>query len=648
MKTTLTANNCRVCLKLASDDPDVLDSPHINLLLKKLNISNEDLPRKICFDCSNFLDELQKFNEKCKNTERVLEELRHQATIMPSVTVDIKEELVEEDDADEPPGDFDRDFTEPETTMESVKEEKVENKIETLEPKVDLQVKKKRKLVDCDGYDFDALETYLLENNIKPGPLEQVVLRFKSPKDRSRLPKNIDKTVYEFDKRYKCEYCNKVIKGGQLSGIEILNSHVRRYHSKSKIVSRNCPDCGSNFTSKVAEENHYEVTQCRGGEKYTTRDMATCSYCDLICPFNKNGIERLKNHFITRHSSVASFECPCCSFITINIEQLRAHYTMRKHTKDLALCRPLQCNFCTFSCCLAANMFLHVQNFHLTALDQLPQCVCGSVELCDDLLLQHLLLRCTVAEKYLALPFKRLLILRDASIPKTIIQKTKCQVCDKEVALKNINKHLLSHEQTVTDQYICDLCGRSYRKKLNLRIHLRKLHLNNLFFTCKFCQREFRDWSTMNYHIKTVHDNSLLVHTCDVCGKRYASLYRLDEHKTLHTKLKPFPCSQCNLSFRKRKQLQFHMSVHTNIRKLVCTVCGKTFKDKKALKQHLRTHEDRAFTCPVCEMTFTVGHTLRIHVTSKHPDFPMPPPGTALRNVDLRKFLPISSLGEFK
>lgn len=69
-----------------------------------------------------------------------------------------------------------------------------------------------------------------------------------------------------------------------------------------------------------------------------------------------------------------------------------------------------------------------------------------------------------------------------------------------------------------------------------------------------------------------------------------------------------------------------------------CQVCQKEFKNLKLLRQHKKSHEPNSYICPVCPMSFSVSHTLRGHVSKKHPTYPMPPVGTQLRNIDINEY----------
>lgn len=647
MESIISSECCRICLKLCPDDSEAANNEHIHLLAGRITLRDDDLPQKICIDCENFLARIHAFYKVCENTELLLQSL----TIKTEECFEDKEGIISE-------------VLIPEPQLEAVKEQVEHKPKQRPKPKKNgkKSTKKKKEIVkkknearvteiEAGDYDFEAFEKYLADNCESPGPLELQLLAFKTCQDRSNLPPNEDDNTYEFDQRYECDYCNETVMGRNISGIDTLNYHVTKYHSTLDIVNRHCGNCGAIFTSQVAFDYHQRTSPtCANGIKFSPKEMMTCSFCDYTKAYTKNGGESMRKHIFSQHSTMPNFQCPACTFVAGTIDQLRAHYSMRQHPKDLPLCRPLPCDFCAFSCCLEQNMQWHVNYCHATQIDQLPLCPCGVTQFCSELLLQHILFRCQVAEEHLRIPFKTLLIPRNVAVKKptkSVLKQVQCPVCNLTIAQRVLTKHMVSHPSSDGGAYICDLCGRFYQKKLNLKLHMRKIHIQNLFFACKYCERKFHDWSAMSYHLKTTHDNSLLTHTCDICGKRYEGLHRLEEHRSVHTNERPHECYVCGLKFRHKRQLTIHRTVHSTERPLTCSVCNKSFKSNKALRQHALTHGNRAYRCPVCKVTFTVGHTLRNHIESRHPEFPMPPRGTPLRNVDLRKYVPTSDMSEF-
>ena len=150
--------------------------------------------------------------------------------------------------------------------------------------------------------------------------------------------------------------------------------------------------------------------------------------------------------------------------------------------------------------------------------------------------------------------------------------KIKCEKCPKAFNNKeNLKNHMISHSSKGII-YICDLCGKLFKKGLSLFKH-KKLHNRSGTYTCKTCNQQFNSMDRLRQHAKN-HD---------INGKE-------------------FSCGHCNKTFNARRNLNNHMLVHTDVKSFVCEQCGKAFRLKQQLKSHVMQHNnDRPHACPVCD-----------------------------------------------
>lgn len=130
-------------------------------------------------------------------------------------------------------------------------------------------------------------------------------------------------------------------------------------------------------------------------------------------------------------------------------------------------------------------------------------------------------------------------------------------------------------------QYFCSECGKYFRKRNSIRVH-------------------------MMQHKK--EGNRI---KCDQCEKTYTQLGVLSMHKKLcHSAPEDIPaytCSHCHKTYKKKSLLQRHIrSVHEQRRPIACTMCEKRFVDRTDMKAHFkRMHSgrkiERPFKCTLCK-----------------------------------------------
>ena len=83
-------------------------------------------------------------------------------------------------------------------------------------------------------------------------------------------------------------------------------------------------------------------------------------------------------------------------------------------------------------------------------------------------------------------------------------------------------------------------------------------------------------------------------HACDVCGRKFMKKSNMRNHlSTVHGVgfVNIFPCDSCPKIFKHKSVLKSHLAViHGvgDVKRFECDVCSKVFKEKSKLARHVR------------------------------------------------------------
>jgi len=209
----------------------------------------------------------------------------------------------------------------------------------------------------------------------------------------------------------------------------------------------------------------------------------------------------------------------------------------------------------------------------------------------------------------------------------TVNNNFKCSYCGKCFKLLYyLDRHLVKH--TGEKKYQCDECPQLFAYKQDLPRHKKIHRIDRVLFECSdpSCEKSFTTKHALTVHEET-HGEDFV---CDLCGKTFSTKQRLKTHTVkAHTKEFSLFCDKCGKGYLdKERNRSFKIHIEKcgfkeppGRKPRACELCERLFDSKSGMDRHLKSHsKSKDFPCNFCTKAYADKQNLLKHLKVIHPE----------------------------
>lgn len=493
MCKNIVSKFCRCCMKNGELNifTSVFESRTIAQILEQIfqeKISSDDqLPKTICFQCSNKVISQFLFIKNYQKVRELLLDIlkREHETSLSDVEKTIINYEVDSSDDDQP--------------LSKLCEEQTECNIK----------RNGEKLVN-DSESINLKETESKLDNLNLIECESSNNTFEeNPKLESYSSYDIRERTDEISSYKDCNVLSQEL-------IKQLEKHCKDT-GHSFLRKFTCRVCSEKFISNTHLNDHMKI--------HNNERPFACNECGMTFTRNSN----LKRH-IKKHTGERSYFCEICSKGFVQKYALTVH--MRLHNGET----PYVCEICgkghRVKTLLEQHMYKHKDNKSETLnkyQEYYRRYGKKSVE-------------CKICKKIVT---RSALYNHMKAQHGDGLKKFLCNLCGKTYSTKmSLDVHMNIHTKKIS--YDCNICSKSFTHQNYLKTHL-MMHSGERPHCCDLCGKTFVQRTHLHRHKKT--HTGAKPYSCSYCHKAFALNENLKVHIRIHTKETTHHCSECGKGF---------------------------------------------------------------------------------------------------